>query len=399
MHHHDRRTWRGGARPTIVFVQDALYESGGTRFTHRVIEAFRESGADARLVVLMDPADDVRRFLPHPDVPVIFACPDRLRLRRALPRAIRSFAGIMRSADLVISSSEVGYAMVAGAALSRALGTPLVSLVQSPLEESVRAWRPARLRPLVRWANRHVDLAACVSEGVRQTVISNGLPAERTTTLRVGADTLAVRAAGTPAITRSPGTPPRLVAMGRLQPVKGFHILIQASALLKERGRDHRILIVGEGDQRAYLEELIARQGVSEEVTLTGFEPNPQPLLAGADAFILSSLFEGSGGTVLFEALTHAVPVIATDCVTGPRMVLADGKYGDLVNVEDPAALADAIEAFLIDPGPLRAKAALGPDRAAEYDQGEAGQELLAQLRARFLQDAWTFAAATPRGA
>jgi len=112
MHHHDRRTWRGGARPTIVFVQDALYESGGTRFTHRVIEAFRESGADARLVVLMDPADDVRRFLPHPDVPVIFACPDRLRLRRALPRAIRSFAGIMRSADLVISSSEVGYAML-----------------------------------------------------------------------------------------------------------------------------------------------------------------------------------------------------------------------------------------------------------------------------------------------
>lgn len=371
-------------RPSIVFVQDALYESGGTRFAHRVVRAMRSDGVNAGMAILTQPADDIRRFAADAGVPVRYASPERKRFRQALPEVVIGYAKIIRSADIVVSASEVGYGMILGVGLSRLFRTPFVSLVQSPLPQSTAAWRPACLRPLVRWANRHVDLAACVSPGVHASVLANGLPPDRAIALRVGADTEAVLRAGTPCIRRPDHAPPRLIAMGRLEPVKGFDLLIRASALLKDRGLAHELIIIGEGREHQALQHLIDSLGVSGQVTLAGFIENPQAILAGADAFVLSSRFEGSGGTVLFEALTHGVPVIATDCTTGPRTVLDDGRFGDLVPVENPDALAGAIQSFLIDPGPLQAKAALGPSRAAAFDQGEAGRALLDIIRLRF---------------
>ena len=380
-----RRSPRAADRPSLVFVQDAPYESGGTRFAHRVVQVMRGHGANASMAVLTDPDDDVRRFTTAPEIPVRFASPDRKRFREAAPRVVVGYASIVRSADVVVSASEVGYTMILGVVLARVFRKPFVALVQSPLDQSIAAWHPARLRPLVAWANRHVDLAACVSTGVYASVLANGLPAERAVELKVGADPPAVLQAGRTVVAPPPGGPPRLVAMGRLEPVKGFDILIRASALLKSRGRPHEILIVGDGTEREALQTLANDLDVSEHVSLLGFVANPQPLLAGADAFVLSSRFEGSGGTVLFEALTHGVPVIATDCFTGPRVALADGKCGDLVAVADPEALANAIESFLTDPVPLRLKAAGGPARAAEFDQAAAAGAFYQHLQERFL--------------
>lgn len=89
---------------------------------------------------------------------------------------------------------------------------------------------------------------------------------------------------------------------------------------------------------------------------------------------------------MLLEALAHGVPVVATDCPTGPRYVLQGGAVGDLVPVEDPDALATAVLAFLDDPEPLRRKALLGPGRALDFDQAAAAHEvatILAELPER----------------
>ncbi len=368
----------------VVLALDAMYESGGTRFAHLVAQTLHQDGEDVRLLVMREPDDDVRRFVPDPEVPLSYASAERLRLRQAIPAFTSGYFRAFRDSDVVVSCLEVGSTMLLGAVFAKLARRPFVSLVQSPLEQSIAAWEPARLRPALAWANRHVDLALCVSEGVRASVVANGLPPSKTAVLRVGADTAAVRAAGQPPLARPEGAPPRIVAMGRLEPVKGFDVLVRASALVKAAGLAHEIVIAGEGREKEALRRLIDDLGVDDCVRLTGFEAHPQPLLAGSDLFVLSSRFEGSGGTVLFEALVHAVPIIATDCVAGPAEVLDGGRYGRLIPVDDERALADALIEFLRDPRDLRQRAAQGPERAHEYDQREAARAMLREIDTRF---------------
>jgi glycosyltransferase involved in cell wall biosynthesis len=94
--------------------------------------------------------------------------------------------------------------------------------------------------------------------------------------------------------------------------------------------------------------------GLEADVAMPGFVENPYAYMSRAAAFVLSSLWEGLP-TVLIEALFCGAPVIATDCPSGPREILRDGEYGELVPVGDAGALAAAIEKALagrVDPPP-----------------------------------------------
>ena len=144
---------------------------------------------------------------------------------------------------------------------------------------------------------------------------------------------------------------PVIVAAGSLQPWKGFADLIQAMRLLKERGRVVRLIILGEGPLHAELQGLAESLGLVDRVKLPGFTHNPLKYFALADAFVLSSHVEGMPN-VLIEAMMCGCTPVATDCPTGPREVLQNGRYGYLVNVRDPAALADGIELALKNPIP-----------------------------------------------
>lgn len=143
---------------------------------------------------------------------------------------------------------------------------------------------------------------------------------------------------------------PVLVAAGRLAPWKGFADLIRAVAILSRR-RKLRLLILGDGPSRPELEALIAELGLSDSVALPGYVENPLKYFARADAFVLSSLVEGLPN-VLVEAMLCGCTPVATDCPTGPREVLQDGKYGCLVPVGDPDAMAAGIERALDAPVP-----------------------------------------------
>lgn len=142
-----------------------------------------------------------------------------------------------------------------------------------------------------------------------------------------------------------PGQPPVLLAVGRLTAQKDFPTLIQALAQVRQ-SRPVRLMILGEGPDRQALEALVEELNLSEHVSLPGFVGNPYPYMARASVFILSSRWEGLP-TVLIEALFCGVPVVATDCPSGPREILASGKYGALVPVQDVTALAETISLAL----------------------------------------------------
>lgn len=146
----------------------------------------------------------------------------------------------------------------------------------------------------------------------------------------------------------APGSPPVILGVGRLQRQKDFPTLIRAFALVRQ-GRPCRLVILGEGTGRAELSALIRQLGLTAEVDLVGFQPNPYPYIARASLFALSSAWEGSPNA-LTEAMALGIPVVATDCPSGPRELLDGGRYGPLVPVGDPQALAEAIGATLDRP-------------------------------------------------
>lgn len=142
--------------------------------------------------------------------------------------------------------------------------------------------------------------------------------------------------------------PPVFLAVGRLTEQKDFPTLIKAFAQLRKQ-KNARLLILGEGEQRQELSDLIASLGMTEAVRLDGFASNPYAYMSRATAFVLSSRWEGLP-TVLIEAMACGCPVISTDCPSGPREILDSGRYGTLVPVGDEYALAQAMLQVLEKP-------------------------------------------------
>ena len=144
---------------------------------------------------------------------------------------------------------------------------------------------------------------------------------------------------------------PILIAAGRLAPWKGFGDLIDAVALVKNH-RSVRLLILGDGPLRAELQAQINALGLADCVQLVGYVENPLKYFSKADIFVLSSHVEGLPN-VLVEAMMCGCTPVSTDCPTGPREVLDNGKYGYLVKPRDPNSIALGILRALDAPIPV----------------------------------------------
>jgi glycosyltransferase involved in cell wall biosynthesis len=137
------------------------------------------------------------------------------------------------------------------------------------------------------------------------------------------------------------GGEPVVVAVGRLVRAKDYPTLIRAMARVREQC-GARLLILGEGTERPRLQALVSEIGLDGHVSMPGFVQNPAASVARSAAYVLSSRYEGLPSVVV-EALPFGVPLIATDCPSGPREILHGGRYGRLVPVGDESALARGI--------------------------------------------------------
>jgi len=132
-----------------------------------------------------------------------------------------------------------------------------------------------------------------------------------------------------------------IIAVGRLHPAKDYPTLIRAFAKVLETRIAH-LLILGEGEERKSLEQVIRSLNIQDHVSVPGFVKNPFSFMKQAAVYVLSSQYEGLPNTLL-QALAIGTPSVSTDCPNGPREILENGLWGRLVPVGDIDALAQAI--------------------------------------------------------
>lgn len=339
-----------GRRPLALFLP-ALVGGGAERVTLNLAEGFVRRGLAVDLV-LVARVGELKDRVPD-GVRVVDLGSSRALL------SIPALAGYLRRERPAALISALNYANLV-ALWARALAgtrTPTLVVVHNHLSAEVAnasSWRSRLLPALMRAGYRRADAVAAVSAGVADDLAATlGLARERVRVLYnpvVSRATLA-RAEedpGDPWLRQD--APPVIVGVGRLTPQKDFPLLLRAFARVRRR-RPCRLLILGEGERRSELEALAEELGVAADVRLPGFVANPYAVLRRAAAFALSSRWEGLP-TVVIEALAVGAPVVATDCESGPREILAGGRYGQLVPVGDEAALAGALERALAGEAP-----------------------------------------------
>ena len=146
----------------------------------------------------------------------------------------------------------------------------------------------------------------------------------------------------------APGEPPVVLSAGRLSLQKDFPTLIKAFAKVCST-RPARLIILGQGDERARLEALVKELELESNVMMPGFVQNPFVYMHRSAVFVLSSAWEGLPGT-LIQAMACGCPVVSTNCPSGPAEILEHGRYGPLISVGDERGMVDAILATLQNP-------------------------------------------------
>lgn len=133
-----------------------------------------------------------------------------------------------------------------------------------------------------------------------------------------------------------------VIAVGRLTEQKNFPLLLNSFKIVNNKQANSRLVILGEGEDRQKLEALVSELMLEDVVDMPGFVDNPYAFLGSSNCFALSSSWEGLP-TVLIEAMASGCPVVATDCPSGPMEILEGGKFGRLVEMDNPQELAEAI--------------------------------------------------------
>ena len=203
---------------------------------------------------------------------------------------------------------------------------------------------------LSRWKYDQVDRFICASEAIRQILLADGVPPARAVTVHEGIDLGHVAAAQVAPLHEElwlPHGSPIVGNVAALVAHKGQRHLIDAAALVLQQVPDARFVIAGEGELRGSLEHQIKALRLEKHVLLAGFRPDVLSVHKAFDIFVMSSVMEGLG-TSLLDAMACGKPVVATTAGGMPEVV-KDGETGILVPPRDDRALADAIIRLLKD--------------------------------------------------
>jgi glycosyltransferase involved in cell wall biosynthesis len=370
------------SRPRLAVLVSFSGAGGVERMVLNLIPAILDSGIGVDLLAI------IRK--PTPDLVRIEGTGFRLfdlgvsHTALAVPALVR-YLKTERPAALLAAKDRAIRAAVVARALSR-VDIPLVGRLGTNLsaaqENKPALLRWARTRPM-RWLYPKVNRVIAVSEGVAEDTLKlTGLPAERVVVVRNPVITPEMPAKAQAPVEHpwfnEPGSP-IILGAGRLTEQKDFPTLIRAFSRVRAQ-RDCRLVILGEGRQRAELERLAAELGVAEAVSMPGHVKNPFAYMAKAQVFALSSRWEGSCN-VLTEAMALGTPVVSTDCPSGSAEILGGGRYGPLVPVGDAEGLAEGVLRLLDQP----TEPALLKEAVAEYTAERSARrylEILGLLKA-----------------
>lgn len=325
----------------------SLSVGGAERMMVHLAAGLSERGYDVDLVVVdadggfLSEVPETVRVVDLGASRVLTAVPGLVRyLRRAAPDVVLSTvtpANVIAVWAVAVAGVDAGHVVRVARPESEA----------AEVQDNTRKQRATAA--LARYSYPRADRVVAISEGVADD-------------LRANAALEDVRVLANPVVTeelhRRAGEPvdhpwfggdvPVVLGVGRLVDQKDFPTLVRAFARLREHG-EAKLVICGDGEKRPEIERLVAELGVGDDVSLPGFVENPYRYMANADVFVNSAIHEGFGN-VIVEAMACGTPVVATDCPGAPAEILADGAFGRLVPVGDPAAMAAAIEATLAEP-------------------------------------------------
>jgi glycosyltransferase involved in cell wall biosynthesis len=337
LHIDTARTWRGGQNQVLVTVL-----------------ALRALGH--RTMVVAHPAGELRQ-----------RAREGLDLMPLAPKTEMDLGAAWRLSRLIKQlTPEIIHAHdphgVAMAALALSMST---QPRKPPLVASRRVDFHLRGSALSRWKYRQVDLFICASEAIRQMLIGDGISASRAVTVHEGIDLERVAAAPPAKLHEELWLPHHAPVVGNvaaLVPHKGQRHLVDAAHLVVQQVPDARFVIAGEGELRSALERQIREHHLEKHVLLAGFRPDVLSLHKAFDIFVMSSVSEGLG-TSLLDAMACGKPVVATAAGGIPEVVV-DGETGFLVAPRDDHALAGAIVRLLKDAGLRQRMGAAGAAHA-----------------------------------
>jgi glycosyltransferase involved in cell wall biosynthesis len=339
LHIDSARTWRGGQNQVLLTVM------GLRALGHRSM-------------VVAHPAGELRQRAKEglDLIPLAPATEMDLSAAWRLSRLVKQL-----KPDVIHAHDPHGVAM---AALALSMST---QLAKPPLVASRRVDFHMKGNALSRWKYRQVDCFVCASDAIRQMVIADGVPSSHAVTIYEGID-LARAAAAPPADLHAelwlPHHAPIVGNVAALVPHKGQRHLIEAAAIVVRRMPDARFVIAGEGELRPQLERQIKEHRLEKHVFLVGFRPDVLSVHKAFDLFVMSSVTEGLG-TSLLDAMACAKPIVATTAGGMPEVV-ADRETGLLVPPRDDQALADAIVTLLEDERRRRSMGDAGERRVRE---------------------------------
>lgn len=275
----------------------------------------------------------------------------KARVAAALP----SLVGYLRRARplaVVAAEEHLNVVAIVAVLLSGVSSAISVSFHVPPEREAANPlWRKGRWNSVLgRWLFPRATAIVAVSTGMADALAKTArLPRDSIRVIHnpVVRDALFEMALETPWPTISHGSE-FVLSVGRLSPNKGYADLIDAFALIHSE-TNLNLVILGEGVARSELEAKVSALGLEDRIFLPGAVDNPFAWMARAKLFVLASYFEGLSN-VLVEAMACGCPVVSTDCPTGPREILRDGRYGPLVPLRDPRALAEAMRQTLDNP-------------------------------------------------
>ncbi|MBI3491314.1 MAG: glycosyltransferase, partial [Acidobacteria bacterium] len=319
LHVDTARTWRGGQNQVLL-----------------TVNGLRAIGQRAALVA-------------HPDGELRTRVEEGLELIPIAPKTEMDLSAAWRfsrllkklAPDVIHAHDPHGVAM---ASLALSLGAPSAKGGVAPaLVASRRVDFHLKGNSFSRWKYRQVDCFIAASEAIRQMLVTDGVPEDRTVTVHEGIDVDHVLAASPVNVHEAFWLPHHAPVVGNvaaLVPHKGQRYLVDAASLVLRQIPDTRFIILGEGELREHLEHQVREHHLEKHVLLPGFRTDVLGCIKGFDLFVMSSVTEGLG-TSLLDAMACARPIVATRAGGIPEIVEHE-IAGLLVPPRDAHALADA---------------------------------------------------------